>query len=227
MRTKTLLLSAVALAAGLLSSQAQSNVYSANVVGYVTKTFAGAGKYSMVANPLDTPTNTLSGVFGTSLPNGTQVLKFDPNIGDYVTYTRVAFGNGWSPAAGATATFAPGEGVIIKTPAASADLTNTFVGTVLQANPNPLTNSFAAGYKLTGDLVPLSGAVTNAAIQLTGVPNGSQILIFDANIQDFATYTKVAFGSGWSPSVPTINVGDGFFMKAAAPFNWVSTFVVQ
>jgi len=215
------------MVAGALSSQAQSNVYSANIVGYVTRTFAGNGQYSMVANPLDSGSNTLSGVFGTSLPNGTQVLKFDPSIGDYVTYTRVAFGNGWSPTTGATATFAPGEGVIIKTPAASANLTNVFVGTVLQATTAPLTNAFPAGFKLTGNLIPLAGAVTNATLQLTNVPNGSQILTFDSSIQDFVTYTKVAFGSGWSPTVPTLNVGDGFFVNATAPFNWVSTFVVQ
>jgi hypothetical protein len=58
MRTKTLLLSAAAMAAGLVSSVAQSNVYSVNVVGYVNQVLP-AGTLVAVANPLDNGTNTL------------------------------------------------------------------------------------------------------------------------------------------------------------------------
>src|SRR5262249_17654422 len=46
MRTKTLLLSAAAVVAGLISAQAQSNVFSANIVGYVTLTNA-ANQFSL------------------------------------------------------------------------------------------------------------------------------------------------------------------------------------
>src|SRR5215475_1208779 len=52
MRTKTLLLSAVALAAGVLASQAQSNVYSANVVGYVNLPVP-VSTLVLAATPLD------------------------------------------------------------------------------------------------------------------------------------------------------------------------------
>ena len=53
MRTKTLLLSAAALVAGALASQAQSNVYSANVVGYANVVIQGNGQFTLVANPFD------------------------------------------------------------------------------------------------------------------------------------------------------------------------------
>src|SRR5882762_6762285 len=56
MRTKTLLLSATALAVGLLSTQAQSNVYSANVVGYYKITTPlgspGSSKSHLISNQL-------------------------------------------------------------------------------------------------------------------------------------------------------------------------------
>jgi len=224
MRTKTLLAAAAVLAAGLASSMAQSsNVYSLNVVGYVNKTFLGNGKYSMIANPLNTTNNTLAGVL--TVPNGTQVLKFNKAIGDYDIFTKVAFGNGWSPTVGATTSLNPGEGCLIHTPVASVDVTNTFVGEVLQATAAPLTNAMTTGYNLIGNMVPDSGPVTS--IQLTNVPNGSQLLKLDTAIQDFAPFTKVAFGSGWSPSVPNIDVGEGFFINANAGFNWVRTFTVQ
>jgi len=221
MRTKTLLLSAAALVAGLASSVAQSNVYSVNVVGYVNTVFSGAGNYTAVANPLNAPTNTLGALFST-LAAGSQVLKYNPGIADYDTYTKTAFGVGWSPAAGATASFAPGEGALVKSTGASPGFTNTFVGEVMQGN---LTNTFAVGYKLVGNIVPDAGPVNT--LQLTNVPNGSQLLKWNVGIQDFNTFNKVAFGAGWTPSVPSITVGEGFFINANAPFSWVRNFTVQ
>ena len=47
---KTLLMAAAALAAGIITSQAQP-VYSQNIVGYVNQTFVSG--YVNVANPLD------------------------------------------------------------------------------------------------------------------------------------------------------------------------------
>jgi hypothetical protein len=223
MRTK-LLVAAAITAAGLATSMAQSNVYSLNVVGYVNKVFLGTGQYSMIANPLNSTNNTIGGVL--AVPTGTQVLKFDPNLGDYVTYTKVVFGNGWSPPAGATVSLAPGEGVLVKSPGASGDITNTFVGEVLQGS---LTNTYAVGYNLSGNKVPDSGLVTTLGLTSPAVPNGTQLLKFDPNIQDYATFTKVIFGAGWSPSVPSLDVGEGFFIKnnGGSPFDWVRNFTVQ
>src|SRR5690242_9398184 len=77
MRTKSLLLSAAALAAGIASSVAQSNVYSVNVVGYVNSTFAGTGKYTLVANPLVAPSNDLISLLDATLPNKSSVLTWN------------------------------------------------------------------------------------------------------------------------------------------------------
>src|SRR5580704_8349750 len=62
MRTKTLLLTAALVAAGVASSMAQSNVYSLNIVGYVNIPVT-KGKLYMLNNPFDTGTgNNISNV---------------------------------------------------------------------------------------------------------------------------------------------------------------------
>src|SRR6185436_13050307 len=114
-----------------------------NVFGYVNRAIPGGGKYSMLANPLNTTSNTLGGLLTGSLTYGSKVLVFNPTFVDYDTYTRVAFGNGWSPAAGATVDLSPGKGVLIHAAAAAGDVTNTFVGEVMQGS---LSHPIAAGY---------------------------------------------------------------------------------
>src|ERR1039458_6223534 len=79
MRTKLAILSAAALAAGLLSSQAQ--VYSANVVGYVNTSITN-NVVSIMSAVLDVDgtgtNNTISTVLGTtSVPVGTTVYAFN------------------------------------------------------------------------------------------------------------------------------------------------------
>ena len=69
MRTKTILTAAALLAAGALTSMAQSNVFSLNVVGYYNLSLTNG--FQLVANQLDLDgtgvNNTLQSVFGTSL----------------------------------------------------------------------------------------------------------------------------------------------------------------
>src|SRR5438876_5727643 len=109
MRTKALLCAAGILAAGAATSMAQ-NVYSLNVVGYVTKTVPQAGKYVLLANPLTTANNTIGGLIDTNPatglgPNG-QVLKW--NGTSFNSYKRVAFSPGWTPSTAPTVSLNPG-----------------------------------------------------------------------------------------------------------------------
>jgi hypothetical protein len=217
-----MLAAAAALAAGLATSMAQSNVYSVNVVGYVNKVLAGNGKYTAVANPLNTTNNTLAGIFGgagVGLPRGSQVLKWSPGDANFAIYGKVAFGSGWT-GGGATASINPGEGCLIFIPAASGDYTNTFVGEVLQG---ALTNSLATGYQMIGNKVPDSGPVTTLGFV---PPNNSQLLKWDGTSQNWVIYGKVAFGSGWTPSVPSIDVAEGFMVNANGAYQWVRNFTV-
>jgi hypothetical protein len=231
MRTKTLLAAAAMLAAGLASSMAQSNVYSLNVVGYVNKVLVGGNKYTAAANPLNTATNTLAGLFGgpgVGLPATTRVLKWNTGIADFDTFTKTSFGTGWSgPGAGAATSLNPGEGCLILTPVGSADLTNTFVGEVLQGS---LTNSFITGYQMAGNKVPDSGAVDTLGLVPPASTPATRLLKWDSSLAtqgDWVTYTKTTFGLGWSPSVPNINVAEGFLLNAGTAFSWVRNFTVQ
>jgi len=233
MRTKTTLLGAAILAAGALSSMAQSNVYSLNVVGYVNLSLTGTGKYTLIANQLDSGNNVFSNFFQ-SLPSGTQILKWNNGSASFVPASRIAFGNGWSPAGAATSTLNPGEACFVKTAGTSPGATNTFVGNVpsltATGGTTPVyaasyTNSLPTGYTLIGVTAPASGAVTG--LGLTNVPTGTQLLKWDPVGQSYVPYSKTAFGIGWSPSVPSINVGDGFFIKPSSAFVWTQNFNVN
>jgi hypothetical protein len=223
MRTK-LIAAAAILAAGIASSMAQSNVYSLNVVGYVNKTLTGGGRYTAVANPLNTTNNTFAGLLGvanTGIPSGSQVLKWNTSLADFDTFNKTGFGGGWSPAAGATATLNPGEGVLVLI--TGSDVTNTFVGEVMQGN---LTNSLPAGYQMAGNMVPDSGAVNTVGL---APPHPSQLLKWDSSvgaIGDWVTFNTTPFGTGWSPSVPTIGVAEAVLINAGSAFNWIRNFTV-
>src|SRR5882724_3568162 len=183
MRTKTTLLCAAILAAGALSSMAQSNVFSLNVVGYINTTLTGPG-YSMIANQLDSGNNVFSNFFQ-GLPSGSQVIKWNTNTAAFVIASRTLIGNGWSPAAAATTTLNPGEACFVKL--AGASRTNTFVGNVMSlaatGGTNPVysatyTNSLVTGYTLMGSSFPITGPIASAAagLEITNIPTGSQVI---------------------------------------------------
>jgi len=212
---------------------AQSNVYSLNVVGYVNKVLKGGNYYTSAANPLNTTNNTLAGLFGgptTGLITGTRVLKWSTTAADFVTYTKTSFGTGWS-GGGESVSLNPGEGCLILTTATSGDITNTFVGEVLQGN---LTNSYIPGYQMTANQVPDSGSVTALGLT-TPTPVTSRLLKWNNTVGaqgDWEVFTRTGFGVFWSPSVPNLDVAEGILILAqAAPpatgaFNWVRNFTV-
>src|SRR5262245_23243726 len=129
MRTKALLCAAV-LAAGAVTSMAQSNVYSLNIVGYVNVPLGNG--FTLVANPLDNGTNTLSSLF----PNaGFGDAVFQYNNG---TFTSSSFLGSWNP----DLTTKPGGGIFYQT---TTPYTNTFVGNVMTGN---LSNPIKAGFNI-------------------------------------------------------------------------------
>jgi len=210
MRTKTLLLSAAALVAGIITSQAQSsNVFSANIVGYVNVTNA-ANQFALLANPLDAGNNTLTNLFP-SAPNGTLVEVWN---GTGFTPSTKSFA-GWT----VNLTVAPGQGFFIKFPAAG---TNTFVGNILVPNGGSFTNVLTSGlFTLNGSPIPYTDTLTGTNLNLPQV-NGT--LVETWNGTGYVPATK-SF-AGWTVN-PTIQPGQGFFLKPAASGNWVQTLNVQ
>jgi hypothetical protein len=237
MRTKTILLGAAIIAAGALTSMAQSNVFSLNVVGYINRTIPGNAQYALVANQLDTGNNVFTNLFQT-LPVGSKVLKWTGV--SFSTSQRVGFGSGWSPAAAGTNTLNPGEGAFVQSPTGSAPLTNTFVGNVpglvSTGSTNPtytatFTNAFGTGFSMRGDPEPEASDATTlgltAAVPALATNPKNTILIWNEGTQSYSTFTRVTFGAGWTPSVPSLQVGQGFFFNTTAPGSWTHTFNVN
>jgi hypothetical protein len=213
---KTLVLAAAALTAGLLTASAQ-NVYSVNIVGYVNRPIQGNDNFTLIANPLNSPTNTYEFLLKPTLPPNWQVLKWNGSSFDGAT--RIAFGTGWSPSTAGTNSLNPGEAVFIKAPAGAPAITNTFVGEVMVGS---FTNNLPAGFSMIGNIIADGGPVTNLNFF---PPVSSQVLRWkEDGIGGYDGFTRIAFGSGWSPSVPSINVGQGFFVNATAPYSWVRVF---
>jgi hypothetical protein len=206
MRTKTLLLSAAVGAVGLLAADAQ--VYSVNSVGYVNVDLPVG--YSIIANPLNAANNTVGSLLPVgTLPNFSQVLKWN---GSGFTVNTLTPG-GWNNPA---MTLNPGEAAFINV---SQARTVTFIGEVMQGSlQNPLT----AGYNLVGSQVPQTGTTTELALD-TALGNFSQVLKWNGS--GYVIHTKTP--GGWSPSVATINVGEGVFVNTSVATSWNRTFSVN
>jgi len=219
MRTKTLLLSAAALAAGLLASQAQSNVYSANVVGYATTVLKGNGQFVMLANPFDDGNgNQLTNILNGSLPKQSQVLTWNGTT--FSTIQKVGSPAAWP----SSIPLPPGTGFFVRNgappPAAAApDLTNVFVGSIVVPNGGFTTNSIPLNFSLNGSPIPYAGNL--ATIGQNGgdtnmdfgscLTKQSQILTWNVGLQTYNTAQKVGTVPTWGTTA-TIGVGEGFFM---------------
>ena len=193
-----------------------------NVVGYLT-VVPPSNQFICVVNPMTNRNvaNTLGNLIGTNLPIYGRVLKWNYAAAHFDIYTRVAFGNGWIPTNGPAATINPGEGFFLVSP---VTITNTFVGDVLQG---VLTNNLQSGFWLTGSLVPRTNDVLSLGLYLPfSASPYTALLKWNIASQRYDIYYRVLFGSGWSPGIPAIDVGQGFFTRLAGPFTWHQDFIV-
>jgi hypothetical protein len=221
MRTKVIL-GMAALAAGALSSMAQSNVYSLNVVGYVNTQFP-ANQLVLVSSPLDPGTNDLNSLIPTA-PLSSAVSTWNVGLQDYdatvPSYnTKKAT---WVP----NLLIAPGQGFFVTM---TANFTNTFVGNVRQgALSTPITGSGALD--LIGSQVPMGGSLTTNV--LAGYPGtlSDAISTWNVSLQDFdATVASYNTKKGiWVPDDMGIKVADGFFLaRQGAAVTYTRNFTVQ
>jgi len=204
------------MVAGLVSSNAQ--VYSANVVGYANVVFAGAGGYTLVANPFDDGNGNQSSNLVNSLPNKSSVI----------TWNGTGFNTAIGKAGGVWASstnLPPGVGFFVKNGIASSPpVTNVFVGSVIVNISASETNTLPSGYTLAGSVIPYAADATiDTNINLGGVlANKSQLIDWNSGAQAYDTADGKAGGVWASPF--NISVGQGFFIKAqAAGSNWVET----
>ena len=241
MRTKTLLIASAALAAGILTSSAQT--YSQNIVGYVNQLVIG-GQYNMMVNPLSSgATNGANEVFNGQgavpftgyLPDGTLLYQWNGSTYVVSTYdTSIgADANNWyngdESATASTPLILPGKGFFLFP---TATFTNTYVGTVV-INIGQSTNNVATGgaYNMMGSLLPVAGAVSNATINFFP-PDGTLLYQWNGTTYNVSTYDSSlgADANNWyngdesavAPT-PVIGVGDGFFVFPTAQYIWTES----
>jgi hypothetical protein len=199
MKTKTLLIGAAVLAAGVLSSQAQ--VYSQNVVGYVNVVLP-SGQFALVSNPLDDGTNTVTSL-GAALANKSTVQIWNGS-----GFTIASKGGGvWNT----NLSIPVGTGFFVKSATA---VTNTFVGSVAMGS----TNSLPAGlFALVGSTVPYAGDLTDTNVNIgPTLPNKSTLQVWNGS-----GFTIASKGGGvWNTNL-SLSVAQGFFVKSASAVDWV------
>jgi hypothetical protein len=228
MRTKALLTAAAALAAGIATSNAQ--VYSANVVGYVSVTIAPTN-FSLISIPLDydgTGTNDLVGnVFGTNFLNGTALENWAPGSGFVVNTYGTTSKNPTPHWSLPTQAYGPGDGIFVYNPS-NVTYSVSIVGTVLQGN---LTNQYIdqAGFALIGGEFPLSGGVDSTFGYTPD--NGDAFESWSPSsgftVNDYGTTSKNPTPH-WSLGEPQLTPGSGGFIYTTNPAPVMATnFVVN
>jgi hypothetical protein len=211
MRTKTLLLTAACAVIGAVAASAQS-VYSVNAVGYVNLTVPKGN--SIIANPLNTGSNTLSQVLP-SVPDDTMLYLWTGT--QLKAYKYLGAEDGWSTP---NAVWAPGAAAWIKNSSGAA-MTITFVGEVPQGS---LTNKITAGVSFKASIVPQSGALDTV---LGYTPSDDDMIYLWKNATSSWKICKyLGSEDGWSSS-PAPAVGEGFWVKTSAAKDWVRTFDIN
>jgi hypothetical protein len=228
------LLGSVVIALSGVSAIAQGNTISMNAAAYCAVTVP-ANSLALIANPFYAPTNTLAGLIPQphrrrrqespvrsptntlaglipQPPPGSQFFKFRPNA-DFVAYTFGVDGK-WTP--NGDATLYPGEGGLFRNPTVSP-LRLMFQGSLPIRD---LTNTVPAGVAIYA--ASRAGKVTSDLCFPAGP--GDQIMTYGGG--GYTTYTLDASGLKWTPSEPTLRLGEAFFCRKSAPGIWVSRAVV-
>jgi hypothetical protein len=225
MKIKTLAIAAATLAVGAISSQADSGVYSQNIVGYVNQ-ICSSNHYYLLCNPLttgnDVITNVLQGV-----PAASEALTW--NGTGYSTYTYSLKKNAWLDSLGHTnnnVPLPPGVGFFYLP---SANVTNTFAGAIVaNSGGGTATNALTASLTPVGSMIPYSDVITNAATVNLTVPAVTLMQLWNSGSQNFTTLTYSSKKGVWLDSLshtnnPTIAVGQAFFLTCPSATNWVQT----
>jgi hypothetical protein len=216
MRTKIILTAAAAMAAGLVSSNAQ--VYSANVVGYIQQNLVAG--FNLVSNPMDLDgtgtNNTCQSVLGTQVPCTVYAMSggvFAP-IAQYTTK------GGWSSGTNSV-NFAmnPGQGFFVSV---ASPATVTFVGNVKQGS---LATPWVGGFNIIGSQVPIAGLMQHA---LNFQPGGNATVYTYANGSGYNPISQFTTKGGWSGAgEPNLGIGQAVVISMPGAGSWNTNFTVQ
>ena len=243
MRIKALLIAAAALAVGIISSEAQ--VYSQNIVGYCNIPCPDAYAFYMLQCPFNVGvSNGANEIFGTNLPDTSQVMTWDPNANAFtIAVYDGSQNNGiyWylsdDATPGPAPILLPGQGFYLFP---FGTVTNTFAGTVAVASGGTNTMALATPFEnyLVGSVIPYSGYVTNVVpgtsqgLNLNGLPDTSTVQLWDEPSGSFTTYVydRSQGPNFWYQSddatpgpCPSVSVGQAYFVFPFDVYNWVQS----
>lgn len=192
----------------VLSSQADTTVYSVNAVGFVNINVPAG--FSMIANPLVSTSSTLDSLI-TGVATGTTVYQWNGTSFKIATYLN---GSGWLPGNHGI-TLSPGQGAFINT---VSPITLTFVGEVPTGNTSNI--AIPAGFSMISSAVPQSDSLTNLQFP---AQVGDTIYRYLSGSYQISTWT----GASWQPQTPTPNVGESFWSLKSQASNWNRNFSIS
>jgi len=175
---------------------------SINAVGFYKKSIPTG--ISLVSNPFERVDNRVGSVFS-GMPNSSSVQKFDDNTQSYRTDWFI-LGRWQDP----QMTVDGGEAVYINVPSAT---TIKFSGYLRQGS---LKTRVPAVNAIRGSQTPVSGGVDLAL----GLVFESGDHIFKWNNATGTTVTYTYSNGSWSPTTPTIELGEGFWTSKATASLW-------
>jgi hypothetical protein len=244
---KTLLIAVAALAAGVISTQAQ--VYSQNIVGYanVVNSSPGANYFQTVPFLIGS-SNGLNEVFAGGLPPGSTVNLWNGSgFTAYVYDNSDPIGDGtsvvWYDAQEDAAitqfpSLNPGQGFLL---VPNGSWTNTFAGAIALSvgTSNKMVLSSPGANYFVAPVVPYAGSVTNGnsstgGANLNNLPPGSTVNIWNGS--GFTAYVydnSDPIGDGTSVvwydaqedaaiAPPTISVGQSFLLVPNGSYTWTT-----
>ena len=184
-------------------------VYSRNVIGYVTITLPPG--FSMIANPLEGSTNRIADQFG-EWPDGTTLSKYDTR---FFRLEENAVKDGqWQ---NSSEKLLPGEGAIFFNPTQEYK-THNFVGEAMYGN---LSMPIPPGFSIRSSLLPHPGSLDDLHFP---VADGDVIHLFDRDRQKYVLHP---YENGkWSAGPPVVGLGESFWVAKAKAGNWMRRLAV-
>lgn len=217
---KTLLIAA-SLAAGVISSLAQSP-YSQNIAGYVNRTLPGGNTYVQINAPFLAGTNTVEALMP-AIKNGDKISFWNGNSYTTLTYAGANFdgqGHAWADSQGngqKSPLINPSRAFVYQNNGTA--VTNTFCGYVPTTNSVTIPGEHA--YTLLVSAIPISGALDSPGLSLPFQP-GDKVFVGIGDRYRAFTYQGANFDgyghaftdeSGQAQSAPVIQVGQAFFYQ--------------
>ena len=211
---------AASLAVAVSAASAQTEVLSANAVGYIKKTLPPGGDWVAMSIPLDSMTNA-NLVFGeTSVaeeaPVGSEVAFWDPIGQGWVIGGKSS--KGWGSYG--TQVILPGEGFFLKgDPVAVSDAEVTITGEVPPDAQISRAVPAGDGFGALANPYPVDFVFGTSSLA-SNAPVGSEVAFWDVDSQGWIIGSKSSKGWG-SYGDQLILAGEGFFLKApGSSFNW-------